>query len=141
MRVMGFDYGHKKIGIAFGQSLTGTATALATLPALQQKPDWEGIEKLIQEWKPDQLVVGMPTHLDGTAAPISKKTEKFTQQLQARFSLPCTQWDERLTTRAAQAQFKANRQQGLVRKKQQHLVDALAARLIVEAYLSSLNHL
>ena len=79
--VLGFDFGEKRIGIATGQTITRSASPLTTLVAVNNKPDWSGIEKLIQQWKPDALIVGMPLLLDGTKTEITAKVERFCRYL------------------------------------------------------------
>ena len=96
--VIGFDFGMKRIGVAVGQRVTGTATALAVLPAKNGIPDWQVIENLLKEWQPDLLVVGNPINMDGTASDMSRLSKKFANRLHGRFGVPCEQVDERLTT-------------------------------------------
>ena len=64
--LLGFDYGTRRIGVAVGQTLTGTATPLTALDSENTRPDWEAISALIQEWKPSALVVGYPVDTDGS---------------------------------------------------------------------------
>ena len=70
--ILGFDFGPAKIGIAVGQTLTCTATPLETLRAVQDKPNWEGISRLVETWKPDALVVGLPYNMDDTEAMLTE---------------------------------------------------------------------
>ena len=65
---LGFDYGRTRIGVAAGEAVTGSARPLRTLPARQQHPDWDAIGRLIKDWHPDLLVVGVPRHADGSAS-------------------------------------------------------------------------
>ena len=85
--VLGFDFGERRIGIATGQTITSNATPLTTLKAINQKPDWQSIEKIIAEWKPDALIVGIPTYLDGSQSEMTLKAEKFCRQLEGRFKI------------------------------------------------------
>src|SRR5690606_3771731 len=66
LSALGFDFGTKRIGVAYGQSLTGTAQAVATLPAHDGVPDWQVLTSLVESWKPDVFVVGLPWNMDGT---------------------------------------------------------------------------
>ncbi len=127
--LLGFDYGTAKIGIAVGQTVTGTATPLETLRYRDRKPDWAGIQRLIEVWNPDKLVVGLPCDLDGGATEITEQACRFARQLEGRFRLPVHMMDERLTSMEARSQF------GRPPKKLEEL-DALAARLILETWLS-----
>ena len=95
--LLGFEYGRLRTGVAVGQTLTGSASALITLKSRNNKPDWDGIDKLIKEWQPDGLVIGVPVHMDGTEQEMTKAAEKFCRQLQARYNLPDYEADERLS--------------------------------------------
>lgn len=128
--LLGFDYGTHKIGVAVGQTLTGTATPLTTLSAVKQKPDWEGIARLIAEWQPDALVVGLPMEMTDREADNAPRAKKFARQLEGRFHLPVYMADERLTSREAWDQL------GRAAHKDVTRVDALAAKLILETWLN-----
>ncbi|MES9966165.1 MAG: Holliday junction resolvase RuvX [Sedimenticola sp.] len=127
--LLGFDYGPSKIGVAVGQTLTGSASPLDTLRSVQEKPDWEGISRLIEEWKPEALVVGLPFNMDDTEAEIAPRARRFARQLEGRYHLPVHLADERLTS------LEAKRQLGRKPKKIEEL-DAIAAKLILETWLS-----
>ncbi|MET0014939.1 MAG: Holliday junction resolvase RuvX [Sedimenticola sp.] len=127
--LLGFDYGPSKIGVAVGQTLTGSASPLDTLRSVQEKPDWEGISRLIKEWKPEALVVGLPFNMDDTEAEIAPRARRFARQLEGRYHLPVHMADERLTS------LEAKRQLGRKPKKIEEL-DAIAAKLILETWLS-----
>ena len=120
-----FDYGSKRIGVAVGQSLTSTATPLVTIKKHGKKIDWQNIAKLIVEWNPDALIVGIPLCMDGTVQEMTVAAQKFCRQLQARFSLPVYGMDERLSSyEATQRTVKKNS------------IDAVAAQVILETWLS-----
>ncbi len=133
--VMGFDYGHRKIGVAVGQTLTGTAQALATVPAVQNAPDWPRLEALIAEWKPQRLIIGAPLGPEGEVTPTSQKARQFGTALGERTGLPVEHWDERHSTQAARSWYKSGREQGLTRRKQAGQLDGVAARLMLEDWL------
>jgi putative Holliday junction resolvase len=128
--LMGFDYGTHKIGIAVGQALTGTATALTTLGMVNRKPDWHGIEKLLDEWQPQALVVGHPFEMTDREANNAAGAKKFARQLHGRFQLPVHMADERLTSREAWSRL------GSDAGKDPTRVDAFAAKLILETWLN-----
>ena len=86
--IMGFDYGTKSIGVAIGQELTGSARPLRSLKANDGIPNWEEIEKLIKEWQPDLLIVGLPLNMDGTDQEITVRARKFGNRLHGRFGKP-----------------------------------------------------
>lgn len=132
MIVLGFDYGSKKIGVASGQDLTGQAAPLITLPMVQQRPDWERIQRLIDEWQPHRLIVGLPLNMDDTPTALTERVKRFARQLQGRYRLPVELVDERLTSKIARADYgNAVDRAGL---------DAFAAKLILETWLSQYEH-
>lgn len=128
--VLGFDFGTHKIGIATGQFITGTASPLKTLSYVNHKPDWDSIEAIIHEWKPDTLVVGLPMQMDDKEAVLAGRAKKFARQLHGRFHLPVEMIDERLTSREASNRL------GKKAGRDVTLVDAMAAKLILETWLN-----
>ena len=86
--VLGFDFGLKRIGMATGQTITNTASPLTTLQSVNDKPDWDSIAQHIKQWKPDALIVGLPTMLDGSETEITRAAKKFSRELEQRFNLP-----------------------------------------------------
>ena len=130
--LLGFDFGTKKIGIATGQEITQTATPLTTYTYAGKKLDWLYIEQLLQEWKPQALVVGLPFQLNDQESETAPAAKRFARRLHGRFHLDVYMVDERLTSRDAQSQLEAE----LGRKPKDHLlIDAVAARLILETWL------
>lgn len=123
--LLAFDFGNKRIGVAVGQTLTGTATALATIPMRQQKPDWDAVSRLIREWQPDALVVGIPLTMDGDIQLMTKRAKGFARKLEGRYHLPVYGVDERLSSHAARERLRSTRD-----------VDPEAARIILETWLS-----
>ncbi len=128
--LLGFDYGEKRIGIAVGQGITRTATALCTLNAREGMPDWERISALVDEWRPAALVIGLPRHADGTDSAMTRAARAFAQQLEGRYRLPVHLMDERLSSQAAAALQQEDHQgkAGL---------DAIAARIILQDWLDT----
>lgn len=120
-----FDYGTKRIGTAIGQSLTGTATPLDIVHCYKNRPDWKQIEQLLEEWKPDAIIVGIPVTMDGSAQVMTRAAEKFASQLEGRFRLPVFGVDERLSTYEAKT-----------RTGEQREVDSVAAQAILETWLT-----
>ena len=129
--LLGFDYGTRKIGVAVGQTLTGTATALATLSAVGQRPDWDRIGRLIGEWQPDALVVGLPFEMTDNEAEVADRAKRFARQLAGRYHLQVHMIDERLTSREAWTRL------GKFAHRNPQLVDAVAAKLILETWMGS----
>ncbi len=132
--LLGFDFGPAKIGVAVGQTVTSTATPLTTLRAVRQRPDWDGIARLIDTWQPEALVVGFPYSMDDSESELAPRVRRFTRQLEGRYRLPVYLADERLTS------IEARRQLGR-RPKQIEEIDAVAATLILETWLSEQNQL
>lgn len=127
--LLGFDYGSHKIGIAVGQSLTQSANPLTTLGSPRGKPDWPGIARLIDEWRPDALVVGHPYEMTDREASNAEPAKRFARQLGGRYHLPVHLIDERLTTREAWLEL------GVEANRDPTRVDAYAAKLILETWL------
>jgi putative Holliday junction resolvase len=134
--ILAFDFGLRRIGVAVGQFTTKTAGSLETVSHGTQ-PDWAAIERLVSEWKPTGLVVGLPLGPEGDETKMSRAARKFGAQLRQRFSLPVSYADERLSSRAAEGHFAELRAQGSLRKKHARRLDAAAARIILENWLQS----
>ena len=133
---MGFDFGTKRIGIAIAQEVTGTANPLTTVSAVKNKPDWDSISKIIKEWQPDLLVVGLPLHMDGTEQPMTQAARRFSNQLNGRYQIPIALMDERLSSNEAESII--NEQSGsasLFPDKAQ--IDMISAQLILQSWMSS----
>ncbi len=126
--LLGFDFGPAKIGVAVGQTLTGTASPLETLRAVQQRPDWDGITRLIETWEPEALVVGIPYNMDDSEAEPAPRARRFARQLEGRYHLPVHLVDERLTSIEARRDY-------LRKPKRIEELDAVAAKLILETWL------
>jgi len=116
--VLAFDFGLKRIGVAVGESELGTAHPIGAIQGFTE------IEKLLSEWRPTRLVVGLPVAEQG-AHPLAKRVERFARQLKGRYRLPVTLVDERFTSVEAESKLK-----GLKNKQ----VDSVAAQLILEQY-------
>ena len=126
--VMAFDYGTRRIGVAVGYTLTRTGQALQTIAQDGADARFRAIESLLGEWRPDQLVVGLPCHPDGTAHEMSAKAKRFGNQLNGRFQLPVEWVDERYTS----AVLEGN-------PEMRDNLDAHSAALILEQYFHEKN--
>ncbi len=136
-RIIGFDFGLKRIGIATGNRATSSAQSLGIISAKDGHPDWAAIEKLIADWKPDQLVVGLPLLLDGSEGDMVKRVRGFGQTLEKLVELPVAWVDERLTSSEADYLLRQTTEQGKsIRKKMKNNRDGLAAELIIKTYLN-----
>jgi putative Holliday junction resolvase len=133
--LMGFDFGLVRTGIAVGNTLTGTATPECTLQSINNKPDWARIGQLIEKWRPEQLVVGLPLYLDGTASDMTRYAEKFSRQLEGRYQLPVSTVSEQLSSLEAEQRLKQTRQRGRKQKIKKEEIDQLAAAIILESWM------
>jgi len=139
INVLAFDFGIKRIGVAFGQSLTATARPVDILPANDGVPDWSQLEALVQEWQPDVFVVGLPYNMDGTENEVFLRARKFGQRLEGRLHKPCYGMDERLSSFEARDQIvNQSSHSNNKRTDLQKEVDGLAAKLILESWLAGL---
>jgi putative holliday junction resolvase len=121
---LAFDFGARRVGVAMGNSLLRHAQPLATVSA-QGDARFDAVAALITEWKPDALVVGIPTHPDGAAHDNTRRAQRFARQLHGRFRLPVHEVDERYTTTEARAAAAPD-------------LDAAAAVLILDQFLRGL---
>jgi len=130
-RLLAFDFGTRRIGVASGQELLGTGQTLAMIPARDGIPDWQQIETLLVEWQPDMVLVGLPLNMDDTENDMCARARKFGKRLHGRFHVPVEMVDERLTSFEAKGDVMAaggNRDFG------RHGVDDRAAVLILETW-------
>lgn len=132
--VLGFDFGYKRVGVAIGNRLTGTARALTTI-AGGERTDWHAIGELIDHWHPAVLVVGLPTRLDDERSALTEAAERFARQLEGRFGLPVHTADERLSSLEAESRLREARAHGRKRPLRKGETDAVAAQIILETWL------
>ena len=123
---LSFDYGEKRIGIAVGQTLTGSASAIKTITTTNKKIDWNSITILVKEWSPEIFVLGRPSLKSGHEHNLTREIEKFSRRLTGRYQRPVEFIDERLSSRAAVDYVLEVHHAGL---------DAVAAKLILETWL------
>lgn len=103
-RLLAFDFGTKRMGVASGQVITAVGTPLTPVPARDGIPDWDAVDALVREWQPQALVVGNPLNMDGSVSELSHLALKFARRLAARYPrIPVYRQDERLSTREARA--------------------------------------
>ena len=129
---LAFDFGTGSIGLAYGQSLTGSARELDPLPARDGKPDWNRVQKILDEWQPKVLLVGLPLNMDGSDSEFAARARKFGQRLHGRFGLPVEYVDERLSTRAAKEEARERGHRG---NYADNPIDSIAARIFLEDWL------
>jgi putative Holliday junction resolvase len=133
--VLGFDYGARRIGVAVGNALSG-ARALEVIANGAQGPDWTRIGALLREWRPQALLVGLPLTMSGEEQRNSQAARAFAAELTKRYELPSELVDERLSSREAAQRFAARRASGQAKRKHAAALDAVAAEVIVENWLS-----
>ena len=125
MTILAFDYGTRRVGVAVGNTETRASQALKTISATNVDTLFKELENLLKEWQPDQIIVGLPTHPDGTQHEMTAKAKRFGNQLHGRFNLPVTWVDERYTSAVLEDD-----------PKMQDNLDAHSAALILEQYLA-----
>jgi putative Holliday junction resolvase len=130
---LGFDFGGKFIGVAVGSTHTGMAQALDTVRvSAGRAPDWDHIDRLVAQWRPQALVVGLPLNMDGSDQPMTHASRAFGERLRSRYNLPVHMVDERLTTRVAKDVLYAA---GVAGTRQKRSLDKVAAQTILQAFL------
>ncbi len=133
--ILAFDFGHRRIGLAIGQHVTGSANPLGVIANRESGPDWDKIGHFLKEWQPARLIVGMPSHTDGSRSNIADAVDGFIDGL-GRFCLPIETVDERYTSMEAQAMLKSEREMGLRGRISKEMIDSAAAVLIAERWLN-----
>ncbi|MSR10681.1 MAG: Holliday junction resolvase RuvX [Gammaproteobacteria bacterium] len=139
LAALAFDYGTQRIGVAYGQSLTGTAQPVAVLKAIDGIPVWDEIAALIRQWQPQVFVIGMPYNMDGSDSEILPRAIKFANRLHGRFNLPSFGIDERLSSREARTQLEERAGAGRTGNsgpKKKAAIDAIAAQIILKNWFS-----
>ncbi len=131
--LLAFDFGTKRIGIAVGNTVTGTARPLTSINDEKNDVRFAAIGALLQEWQPAALVVGLPCYDDGTPHEMTALCRRFANRLKGRFGLPVLLVDERYTSAAASAQL---HEAGIRGQRQKPLLDQVAAREILQAYFN-----
>ncbi|QEY26458.1 Holliday junction resolvase RuvX [Neisseria zalophi] len=131
---LAFDFGEARIGVAEGDAEVGTAHPITTVTGNSNEAKFETIGKLLQEWQPKQLVVGLPFHTDGTEHEMTRLSRKFGQRLQGRFKLPVYWVDERMSSLYAESLLAEAQVFG---KKQKQVLDQVAAQAILQSFFES----
>ena len=129
--VLAFDFGEKRIGVAVGELELGLAHPLVTVSGEATKNRFDAIAKLIEEWGPVRLIVGLPVHPDGTEHKLTNLSKRFARQLEGRFKIGTKLVDERYTSATASMGL---REAGIKWKKQKLIIDQVAAQQILQSY-------
>ena len=132
---LGFDFGERRIGVAAGDTLTATARPVATILRPASGTDWTAIERVMKDWQPAVLIVGLPYNMDGTSGRLTGPARDFAAELRRRFGLETITVDERLSSRAAADILREQRASG-TRKRRVRAgdVDPVAAALLLEQW-------
>lgn len=134
--VMCFDFGEQRIGVAIGEHMLATANPLTTIDNESNEIRFAAITKLVDEWKPKLLIVGLPLSLDGTENTTTQLCKKFARRLNGRFNLPVMFIDERFSS--TDASEKLN-QTGIKGRAQKQMLDQVAAQTILQSYFDGLS--
>lgn len=135
--MLAFDFGTRRIGVAIGETMLGTARPLTTIDAEANDARFAAIGKLIEEWRPSALLVGLPLSLDGEATEMTERCRRFARQLEGRYRLPVILADERLTSADAEERL---RERGLDWRRRKETLDAEAAAILLQAYFDQKTH-
>ena len=135
--VLAFDFGTQRIGVAVGATMLRNARPLTTIAVAANAQRFEAIGKLIAEWQPARLVVGLPLNLDGSEHEMTARCRRFAQQLEGRFKLPVCFADERLSSAEAEARLRAD---GRNLRRDKLAIDAEAAAIILQSYFDRTDH-
>jgi putative Holliday junction resolvase len=134
--ILAFDFGLRRIGVAVGQDVTGSASPLGVVANRESGVDHERIAALIREWRPTEIVVGMPAHADGSPSEMRIPVNAFVKELE-RYALPIATVDERFTSVEAERVLKDARAAGTSGRISKEMIDSAAAVFIAERYLAS----
>jgi len=134
--LLAFDFGLKQIGVAYGQTLTNSAKGSAIIKAGDGVPKWSEVGAVIELWKPNIALVGLPINMDDTESELSGRARKFARRLHGRFNIEVQMVDERLTSQEAKSfvREQSGRQQG--RTHDLTKIDHIAAALILQSWLN-----
>ena len=128
MQIIAFDYGEKKIGVAVGQTSTNTSSPLQIIFNKDNNTNWTCISSLLDEWKPDLILLGKPLNMDGSESEIMKKVDKFYKELKYIYDADIEFVDERLTT------FEARE---ILKDEKHDNVDAHAAKILIDSWFEN----
>ena len=134
--ILAFDFGLRRIGVAVGQDVTGSASPLGVVENRDSGVNHAQLAALIKEWRPTNLVVGMPVHADGSPSTIQQHVKEFIGELE-RYGLPVDTIDERYTSIEAERVLKEARAAGSRGRISKEMIDSAAAVFIAERYLAS----
>jgi putative Holliday junction resolvase len=133
--IIGFDFGQKRIGVAIGNNISKSAQALITIESASSNQEFEAIQKIMDEWQPVSIVVGVPFNVDGSEHKVTNLCKKFAKQLEQKYALPIHLIDERYTSIEASYEIQDKK---IDPKKKKLLIDQIAAKIILQSYLDQI---
>ena len=133
--IIGFDFGQKRIGVAIGNNISKSAQALITIESASNNQKFEAIQKIMDEWQPVSIVVGVPFNVDGSEHKVTNLCKKFAKQLEQKYALPIHLIDERYTSIEASYEIQDKK---IDLKKKKLLIDQIAAKIILQSYLDQI---
>ncbi len=136
LRLLGFDFGLRRIGVAVGQTITQTATPLTTVTAQDGQADWQAIDEVIERWRPDLLILGKPSSPNGDRHALDRPINRFRRMLEERYGLRVELIDENLSSSEASQILKRQRQQGRRRRVNKADVDRVSAAILLERWMT-----
>jgi putative holliday junction resolvase len=135
--VLAFDFGHRRIGVACGDTVSRSAAPLDAVPVGPGGPRWDRIDELLREWQPALAVVGLPYNVDGSDSAMTQAAREFAAQVERRYRLQAVLVDERYSSREAEARLKSARASGQRKRRVAKAdVDAAAACVILERWFT-----
>ena len=138
--ILAFDFGLKRIGVAIGNTLTATANPLTTLTQNEKGIPWEAIDDLLQTWKPQQLLLGIPERDHNQPSELTAPIKKFGEKLQTRYDLPLSYINEQFSSLEAKAQLIQQRQNGRKKRLQKAEIDQQAAAILLNNWFNEQKH-
>jgi putative Holliday junction resolvase len=134
--LIGFDFGTKKTGVAIAQCITRTASTLKAVQMKQERPNWNQLDQIINDYKPDFAVIGSPGRTSQETSALTEKVENFASAVEKRYTMSTELFDESYTTRLATEELKNQRKTGILNKKiKKGQVDSMAAKILLEHWL------
>lgn len=134
MRILGIDFGTKRIGVAISDTLMITAQGLETIECKNTKTDLDAIAKVVADNSVTEIVVGLPLNMNGTDSQKTREVRQFVEDLRSVVTVPVNTWDERLTSMQAE---RTMLESDMSRNKRKRLSDKIAAQLILQSYMGT----
>ena len=135
--LLAVDYGTRKVGLAIGHRLTGSARPLEPIRYRQPESLFDGLVAVCKQWRPERMIIGLPLDGAGEETPMSQAIRKFAEELRNRIpSVQIEMHDERMSSQRAAAGFAQRRSEGRARRSDASRLDSMAAAVILESWMS-----